>query len=310
MIGTIEQQIAIEKAREESTLNKYINNFYKQLDNNNITDTNEGRMFTMLGFDTVVNKIQEYMDTKTTGARKKDKDMLMNICDDPKVLAYTTLSILLTYVIRKNNKVPLATICSRLLRILLIEQGNALVRENEPKMMKYMDSVYRRASKERKLKLMQIQIDNIKERVSGANGTGYTEGSIPIQSEAIRIGSALIDCVVASGIGVFEQILVSSKEGGKYRTKYIVRMTAQGKEILAESFKVSISKLVSTYPPMIVPPLPWTNNRDGGFITYKTNIIKAKSSEGYKLLNNNPMPIYSFWICKFCNSKLWSFLSF
>ena len=83
------------------------------------------------------------------------------MCDDPKILAYTALSVLLTYVVKQNNAAKVTTVSARITDAIMLEQGKRRLKESDPKMFKYMDSVYRRASKKRKLDLMKIHIKNM-----------------------------------------------------------------------------------------------------------------------------------------------------
>lgn len=277
-LGTIEEQIEIEEKAHEAAVNKYINSFYKNMNNGNMGDTAEGQVFIKLGFSAIVNKVQEYIDTKTTGTRAKDKNELLNLCDDPKVLAYVTLSVLLTSIISRNNRAPLTGVATTIVKNLYKEQGMKLLKDNDPKMFKYMDSQYRRASRSRKAQLMQTHIDNLKNNVAMSEGL---EAPMNL-AHVVRIGTILIDCVIQSGAGLFTKGKVYNPSGKGFT--YIVAMTQSGREVLQVAHSTAISKLQSTTPPMIVPPLPWTNNYDGGLYTKRSPIMKMKTPEGFKEL--------------------------
>lgn len=285
MLGNLEDQIRIEEQRKEAALNKYINTFYKNLNNGSIVDTPEGNMFITLGFPHVVKKIEEFIATKTTGTRKKDKDYLLNLCDDPKILAYITLSHLLPSVVKSNNKVPIASAANNIMRGLHVEYGIQRVKENDPKIFKYMDSAYRRASKSRKASLVKTHIKNLADKNDELSGLTYTKS----QADTIRIGTHLVECVLASGIGVFAKGMV--RKG--HKTYSILYMTDEGKEILTTSYSHALRNIMHTHAPLVIPPKPWTNNRDGGMYTKDSLIMKMKTPAGWnKLKEVNLTKVY------------------
>ena len=283
MKGTIEYQLEAESEAQENAINKYINTFYSEMNNGNIADTAEGRVFIKLGFDVIVKKIQEYIATKTTGTRTKDKNTLLTLCDDPKVLAYITLSSILPLIIKKANTPTVTEVANRIVRTLYTEQGVALLKANDPKMFKYMDSQYKRASKQRKLSLMKTHIANLKER------TELAQGFMPKANNAqdIRIGTALIDCVINSGANLFGRGKLFSKCGKKFA--YVVYMTESGKDVLQVAHSEVIRRLSFTSPPLVVPPIPWTTNYDGGMHNKRATIMKMKTPEGFKELKATPL---------------------
>lgn len=278
--GTVSEQISIEEEAQEASINKYINSFYKDMNNGNIADTAEGNVFIKLGFDNIVKKIQEYIDTKTTGTRTKDKNELLTLCDDPKVLAYVTINTMLRFVVNKNNRPTLISIANGVVRSLYKEQGVQLLKDNDPKMFKYMDSQYRRASKARKASLMQTHIDNLKDNVDASSGFAARES----KAEFLRIGTTLVDCVINSGVNLFTKGKLYTKGSGY---TYIVSMTQEGREVLEVAHSEVLRRLTFTAPPMVVPPLPWTNNYDGGLHTKRNPIMKMRTPEGFKELKSH-----------------------
>ena len=287
MIGTYEQQVLNETQRKEDTLNKYINTFHTTLEKGGIEETSEGKLFIKLGFDKVVSKIQEYIDAKATGDTRKDRDLLLNMCDDPKILAYTALSVLLTYVVKQNNAAKVTTVSARITDAIMLEQGKRRLKESDPKMFKYMDSVYRRASKKRKLDLMKIHIKNMEERIGVATNMEYASDSIS-RAQEIRIGGRLLDCVIASGVNLFRKGTLHNR--GKSGFTYVIGMTPQGKDVLNVAFSTALNRLTSSYPPMVIPPDDWTNNYDGGLLTHKTPIMKMKTQAGHEKLKEVEIP--------------------
>lgn len=282
-VGTVDEQIEIEEKAHEAAINKYINNFYDNMNNGNMGDTAEGQVFIKLGFSAIVDKIQEYIDTKTTGTRTKDKNELLTLCDDPKVLAYTTLSILLSFIISRKNRAPLTAISTAIVKSLYKEQGIRLLKDNDPKMFKYMDSQYKRASRSRKAQLMQTHVDNLRANVDMAEGLVASKNLAHI----VRIGTILVECVINSGAGLFTRGKQYNDNGKGYT--YIVAMTQSGKEVLQIAHSTAISRLQSSTPPMVVPPLPWTTNYDGGLYTKRSPIMKMKTPEGFKELKVQPL---------------------
>lgn len=280
--GTIEKQIEIEEEAQEASINKYINSFYKDMNNGNLIDTAEGQVFVKLGFTAIVAKIQEFIDTKTTGTRNKDKNELLNLCDDPKVLAYITLSTILPLIISKNNRPSLIIISKRIMNHLYNEQGIALLRENDPKMFKYMDTQYKRASKSRKAELIKTHVANMRERADISSLVSTVN-----EANMARIGAHLIDCLINSGVGLFTKGKVYN--GRKQGFTYVISMTKEGREVITVAHSEVLRRLSFTAAPMIVPPIPWTTNYDGGMYTKRVSIMKMKTPEGFKELKAQPL---------------------
>lgn len=284
MVGTQDIQNELESEAKEASIQKYINSFYKDLNSGNITDTKPGQAFLRISIDPISKKIREMLDlTNLTGDTKRDIDTLRQLCNDEKVLAYIVIQQLLPLVVRENNRVAITKAALSVMRGIYAQYEIDEFKLSDPKMLKYMDSAYRRASKKRKLSLMQSHIRNLQEQKKAA------WGQLPMSTDRqnLRIGVRLIEAVIASGAGLFGRgTLRNDRNPGSTN---VIHMTASGRDLLSTTYAEQLRRMYYTLPPLVVPPKPWTNNFDGGMHNSNTSIMKMKTPAGFDALHSTPL---------------------
>ena len=99
MVGTYEEQVALEEQQKEITIKRYADNLYKAIETQRFDETKEGILLMKLGFEPFVKKLEEFFDdtgVRHRGQTLKDKNFLSLMCDDPKVLAVITMSTIIS----------------------------------------------------------------------------------------------------------------------------------------------------------------------------------------------------------------------
>lgn len=91
-------------------------------------------------------------------------------------------------------------------------------------------------------------------------------------AERARFGAILIELLV-DATGLFEKI------GGGRDTPYRIALTQQAETYLADAHQRT-EMLFPVFTPMVVPPKPWTNPFNGGYLTLRASLVKS-SNKGY-----------------------------
>jgi DNA-directed RNA polymerase len=267
MIGTLEQQIEFENQQKETTLTKYTAELYKAIESGSFDTTKEGQLLVKLGYLPFVKKIEEYFDDtniRHRGQTLKDKNFIRLMCDDPKVLAFTVISSVVSGMGGKSRTVPYVS--KKIMKdVQRLGYFNKL-KEDSPKLHSYLGTVFRKASRKRKALLLEKHIKHLKEIDFISTG----------EASGVRIGSILLSLFIDSGANIVfikEDILRKRKKG----TTYQVSMTPEAQELLLKtSSRERILQSVNMLP-LVVPPRPWESIKKGGYHTHQINFISTKS---------------------------------
>jgi len=81
-IGTVEEQILLEKEKEEEGVNKAVRELHKAIERGEFGDTMYGQVLLKLGFELVVDKLQEYYDSELKASNQKVVQNLLHLIAD------------------------------------------------------------------------------------------------------------------------------------------------------------------------------------------------------------------------------------
>ena len=197
---------------------------------------------------------------------------------------YSAISILFRKTTAKKQTGKLTAIAANLFRSLVQDNVLVSIKNKDPKLFKYMDTQYKKASKKRKEELLQNHINNMKVRYDGAIGIDLAPAGD--QAQSVRIGTLIIDCVIASGVNLFEVRRLKNPGSGSV---YIVKLTQECRELLSKTHQHLINSLIAHTPPMVFTPRPWATNNLGGLYTVDYPIMKMRVKEGFNELRKQPL---------------------
>lgn len=100
-----------------------------------------------------------------------------------------------------------------------------------------------------------------------------------------RVGTFLLELVQAHA-GIVELALTSTPGKDPH---YVVRFTEEASEWLANAHAACEVQRPQHYP-MVVPPLPWTTVRDGGYLNHRYPLVKAPLGTVLGDLDQQDMP--------------------
>ena len=272
LIGTIDEQIRLEKQKEEEGRSKVIRDLNKAIKRNDYSSTPYGMILVKLGYQSYVDILTTYMNTKfTVTYYKKEQDLLKLMSEDVEEIAYVVLTTIISYTIHTPGLTNLSiNIVERLRDIFLF---NKLEVDN-PKLHTYLGSRFRKASKYQREKLVKKHIEDLYK-------LGDTKEDKALM---LRIGSRLISMLENSGANVIE---IFTLRHGKNKTANAVRFTEEANHII---LNISPEDFVSNNTnklPMIVPPRDWSTPFNGGFYKGRNFMFTTHSSDVAKFLKNN-----------------------
>lgn len=273
--GTVEEQILLEKEKEEEGVNKAVRELHKAIERGEFGETMYGQVLIKLGFELVVKKFQEYYDSDIKSSNQKVVHNLLHlIADDMEVVGYTVLTSCINNSI--NNR-PITTtanmIVSRLRDIYLV---NRLKKEN-PKLHTYLGDKFKRASKRDKQRLIKKHIEKL-----------YKLGEAPEDKGLmVRLGTTLINLVELSGANIIEVKKIIKAHN---KTVNVIALTEDAQQIITDLEYSDIPIGTINKLPMIVEPKDWTNNYDGGFAKGKNSLFTVKSGDVARHLRKQKYP--------------------
>jgi DNA-directed RNA polymerase len=273
--GTVEEQILLEKEKEEEGVNKAVRELHKAIERGEFGDTTYGQVLIRLGFENVVAKLREYYDSTLAGSNQKVVQNLLHlIADDMEVVGYTVLTSCINNSI---NHRPITTTANQIVtRLRDIYLVNRLKKDN-PKLHTYLGDKFRRASKTDKQRLIKKHIQKL-----------YNLGEeLEDKALMVRLGTTLINLVELSGANIIE---VKKIMKGHNKTVNVITLTDDAQEIITNLEYSDIPIGTINKLPMIVEPKDWTNNYDGGFYRGKNQLFTVKSGDVAKHLRKNTYP--------------------
>ena len=271
--GTVEEQILLEQEKEEEGAKKVVRELYKAIERGEFSDTVYGRVLLKLGFDNVVDKLQEYYDSKFTSTNQKVIQNLLHLmADDMRVVAYTVLTnCISSCAINKPLTSTALTIVSQLRDVYLVNR----LKSDNPKLHTYLGDKFRRANKKQKRRLINKHINKL-----------YSLGDVAEdRAKMVRLGTLLIQLVELSGANIVEVKKVV-KDNSNHSVN-ILTLTDDANYILTnlEYSEIPINNVNKL--PLIVPPKEWSNNYNGGFYSGKNFLFTTKSGDVAKHLKSN-----------------------
>jgi len=273
--GTVEEQILLEKEKEEEGVNKAVRELHKAIARGEFGDTMYGQVLLRLGFKLVVNKLQDYYDSNVkTSNQKVVHNLLHLIADDMEVVGYTVLTLCINNSI--NNR-PITTTANQIVvRLRDIYLVNRLKKDN-PKLHTYLGDKFKRANKRDKQRLIKKHIQKL-----------YTLGE-EVEDKAImvRLGTTLINLVELSGANIIE---VKKIIKGHNKTVNVIALTEEAQDVITNLEYSDIPLGSINKLPMIVEPKDWTNNNNGGFYRGKNSLFTVKSGDVARHLRKQTYP--------------------
>ena len=278
ILGTVEEQIELEKMKEEEGVNKSVRDLQKAIERGEFSDTVYGKVLVKLGYSEYVSKLEEYCTlTYTTNVeQRKIQKLLLLINDDMKVVAFTVISECINAAVKNKALSSTAIDIVAKLRDLFLYQR---LKSDNPKLHTYLGDKFRKAGRIKKRKLIKKHIDEM-----------YTFGEYEgDKALMVRLGTTLINILELSGANIIRVAKERVDYKGKSVYKNTVCITEDANDILSNiEFGDFVMSTINKYP-MIVPPKPWTTNRDGGFLKGKNKIYTTKSKDVSKHLSKHKL---------------------
>lgn len=274
-IGTVEEQILLEKEKTEEGVNKAVRELHKAIERGEFGETMYGQVLLKLGFQLVVDKLNEYYTSQLkTSNQKVVQNLLHLIADDMEVVGYTVLTLCINNSI--NNR-PITTTANQIVgRLRDIYLLNRLKKEN-PKLHTYLGDKFRRASKRDKQRLIKKHIEKLYKLGEEADDRALM----------VRLGTTLINLVELSGANIIEVKKITQAHN---KTVNVIALTTQAQEIITNLEYSDIPMGTINKLPMIVEPKDWTDNYDGGFYKGKSTLFTVKSGDVGKHLRKQSYP--------------------
>jgi DNA-directed RNA polymerase len=264
-----EQQIHREEASRADRKLKYLRDMGNAIDNGRSMDTAEGKMLFRLGFFTVKEEIQRYLDTKELkGHTKALRNYLLLLSDDIDEITYTVLSTIISEQLSKDTYVTVrllsAKIVNELSKLHLINR----CRDKHPKLYNYIGTKYHRASSSLRRTMV---LRRTKDLLS-------IEAPAYIQKQSVRLGATLIKLVIASGANIIEKTRLYDPLKRRM-TSYVIELTDEAELSLLTYSSKAATLCNPVFKPMIHPPRPWTSFYSGGLLSTDTPFIKTNTDK-------------------------------
>lgn len=226
-------------------------------------ETKYGTALLKVSFPLVRDKIREYLDTEFKGHTGKTQRYIKYLCnDDAAVTAYIMLQMMVKKISQHSNMIKVTTLSNMIVRQLKDMQTFRIAEENNPKLIAYLGSEYRRASARRKQDLITKHLKEF-----------AVEGNKKMVAEDVKAGATLIDLVLKSGGGIITKERKWRKGIDRYATFYL-SFTDVALEFLSD--KYYISPTLALLAPMVVQPTDWTAFKKGGYLSISHPFMKLK----------------------------------
>jgi DNA-directed RNA polymerase len=263
ILGTVEEQLILEKLKEEEGVHKVVRTIRNAISKGNVSDTVYGQVLVKLGYEAYVNKLNAYMETEFTNHDSKPKDLLLLMSDNMEAVAFTVLTNVVNGAACGNTLSYIAMNCVRNLRDIFL--FNKLKSDN-PKLHTYLGQKFRRANKRKKKELLDKHIKNL-----------YTLGKYDDDNKLmLRLGTTLINLLELSGANIIE---VRKELVSHNKTQYLVRLTEEASKIIRTLDITPLTEASINKLPMIVPPKDWVRNKGGGFLTGRNSLFTTRSKD-------------------------------
>jgi DNA-directed RNA polymerase len=262
--------IAEQEIRELRQLSDGIERYYEKADEQGAGDCKAGRSLVKVLMDALIPVIEENVGVLERGEMRPQRvplawHYLLNMQAD--AVAYLTAKAVLTAA-AKNT--PLIRVAIHLADLIKEDFEFEELEREEPKlaysMSKKAEKWCRSATRRRIMRTAA--------RVAGVKEVSWNHG------DRVKVGTQLVlECVE---LGVCYIAEMSALSGDKARRFKTVNLTPEW----AERLNVRHQGLADQRPanlPMIVPPRPWTNPQDGGYLTprLRSDLIRGLRHRAY-----------------------------
>ena len=274
VIGTVEEQIDLEKLKEEEGIKKAVQELENAIKRDEFSSTVYGRLLLKLGFDKYVEALEEYLQLEFKSHKKKEQALLKLLCDDVKSVAYVSLlECINSSATTKSLSFTATQIVLKLKDAFLVNKLKA----DNPKLHTYLGYQFRKANRRQKRLLIDKHIKKL-----------YKLGSeVEDKSLIIRLGTALIDVLEKSGANIIKVARTSKIKSGVSTYVKTIHLTDDATEII-KSLEVGTMALENVNKlPMIVPPKDWSTPTNGGFLRGRNFLFTVKSNDVSKHLRKN-----------------------
>lgn len=263
--GTLEEQLLLEKEVYNTTKSSQIRKLSTSFQNGNIVNTPVGKVLITLGYDLMLNKVNEYLEMDLKTDKKQIRNLLLMFTTDREKMAYITIISILSNI---GKSVPY--ISRNIIRALSNEHLFTTLKEDNPKLHTYLGMEYKRAGRFDKKRII---IRRIKEILNDIEYDG---------KESLKSGTTLIDVYIKSGANIVEKALVSS--GGKQ--KYVIKFTEEAYSIIESIDYKHLVDINLGYAPIVIPPNDWVSHKKGGYYSLYTSLYNTMSKDVQIFLKN------------------------
>jgi DNA-directed RNA polymerase len=274
IVGTVEEQLDLEKLKEEEGIKKAIAELESAIRRDEFSSTVYGRLLLKLGFDKYVEALEEYLSLELVTHKKKEQALLRLLCDDVKSIAYVSLlECINSSATTKSLSFTATQIVLKLKDAFLFNKLKA----DNPKLHTYLGTQFRKANRRQKRVLIQKHIKKL-----------YRLGAeVEDKSLMIRLGTTLIDVLEKSGANIIRVGKTSKVKSGVSTYVNTIHLTEEATDII-KSLEVGTMALENVNKlPMIVPPKDWSTPTNGGFLRGRNFLFTVKSSDVSKHLRKN-----------------------
>ena len=230
-----------------------------------IDETNKGQAIMATFFEPIRDKFQEYFDTDYLGHTGKTQRFIKLLCNDnADVLAYIVIQTLLRTLSINSNKVKVVSLTRRIIERLKVNYRHIEVEKTNPKLIAYLGSEYRRASKRRKIALIDKHIKSM-------------EGAVThkLQGDEVKAGAMILELVVKSNVN----FVVIKKRWNKAVDRHATFYASFPDYVYSHLGEIKhFPPTLAMYMPMVIPPKDWIGYTDGGYLTVDFKFIKSKGN--------------------------------
>lgn len=108
-------------------------------------------------------------------------------------------------------------------------------------------------------------------------------------TERLHLGTRLVDLLIEA-TGLVEKVHGAVRPRGKNKSDLIrLELTDEAAQLVAD-FDAHTEKLLPANTPMVVPPMPWTGPRTGGYRVVKMPLVKGRGHKGRLKLTPEEAP--------------------
>ena len=259
IIGTVEEQIAIEEESRERGVAKFLAKMHKDMREGRLAETPYGAVLVQLGFEAYRDKLKEYLEADLHGHTLKQRKLLQLITDDVDVLAYEVLTSVVSMMGTEDRSI--AQLSRTIMKKLFDNYIYGKIKVNNPKLHSYLGYEFKRATKRKKRELIDKNIKSL-----------YEEYSPPEAALRLQVGTTLIELLQLSGADIVDvELVVTCKKPRK--TVYLLSFTDSAMNIMSSIDARAIAEKTAERLPCIIQPRDWTSVTQGGYYTFKDKLV-------------------------------------